>query len=360
MQRTIQEIQRLHDRVFRGEENDIPLIVSPRIDKPDGIEYPDSFAFKERTAESMARAAKLLQPKVDVGSDWIPTLTLSFYQSILVPSLLGAETVIQSGSEPMAKRVPFSMESLLDRPLPAIEGALVDEMLTMLQTALRHLPDGFRLSVPIALSPFDIAQLMFGEELFILAMTEPALTRTILLQLADLCIAAVDRVKKEMGQPPEDYITSRGLFFPGLRLACDALVVFSPGLIRDMALPVLERFAKRYGKVCVHFCTAPAYAGHVLPVLLESEWVGAVDNWQGPDVFLGPDAPVRMQDKIAVITDVDLKNAAAMRGFLERDSVRNVPRKGGRGIVLGTSAQSVEDGKRIYDTWRSMDRNTGG
>jgi hypothetical protein len=53
-----------------------------------------------------------------------------------------------------------------------------------------------------------------------------------------------------------------------------------------------------------------------------------------------------------VITDVDLCGEAEIDEFLSRGPVRDVPRRGGRGLVVHTKADSVDDARRIYASWR--------
>lgn len=99
--------------------------------------------------------------------------------------------------------------------------------------------------------------------------------------------------------------------------------------------------------------SSPAPAGPVLPVLLETDCVLAVDNWQGSDVFWGPAAPAAMQNRIAIVGDSDLSTPRLMDDFLAHPAVSGVPRRGGRGIVRTTYAASVEEGRAIYAEWRN-------
>ena len=96
-------------------------------------------------------------------------------------------------------------------------------------------------------------------------------------------------VNERLPGPVGGNLTCRGMYFPGVRMPFDSIVNLSPDTIRDLVLPMLPDLSKAFGGLCMHFCTAPAPAGHVLPVLLESDAVVAVDNWQGPDVFIGDD-----------------------------------------------------------------------
>ncbi|HBG25460.1 MAG: hypothetical protein A2Y10_09865 [Planctomycetes bacterium GWF2_41_51] len=210
---------------------------------------------------------------------------------------------------------------------------------------------GYMLSFPVTASPFDLAQLMCGEEFLLSLMAAPGKAMDFLSRLSHLAIELINLVKSEMGQPHNEYITNRGMFFDGLRLPCDAIVNYSPCLIRDFVLPVLKKFADSFVKLCIHFCTEPAPSGHVLPILCETDFVAAVDNWQGPEVFIGDKSPSRSQDKIAVVSSLDIATPEKMDAFLQSRAVKFVPRKGGRGLVVATDVESVEHGKRIYEQW---------
>jgi hypothetical protein len=228
-------------------------------------------------------------------------------------------------------------------------------MLTTLSTALRSLPPGFLLSFPPTASPFDLAQLLLPAEEFLTSvLTSPEATATFLGTLSELCLGVLRLVDETAAGPAGGRVTNRGMWFPGLRLPCDALVNLSPGMLRDMALPVLERFGEAYGKLCIHYCSKPAPSAHVLPPLCESPYVAAVDTWQGPEAFIGEEAPGRMQSRVALVFDADLRSREKMEAFLEWKPIRDVPRQNGRALVLQTQADSVDEAKRIYALWREL------
>ncbi len=304
------------------------------------------------TEVAVRKAVEVLRPKAAVGADWIPTVNISWFQCITVPSLFGAQPVYPEGSEPIVTPVFSSADEAAEAGTPPIDGPVLEHMLSTLDTALRSLPDDFSLSFPPVASPFDLAQLLLpGDEFLVSLITAPEAALTFLDNLAQLCLGVLAITRNRVTGTPSEFVTNRGLWFPGLRLACDALVNWPPYCIRNTAWPILQRFGERYGKLCVHYCSKPAPSAHVLPALCECESVSAVDTWQGPDAFIGDEAPRRMQSRVALIFDVDLTNTAKMTSFLEREPIRNVPRKHGRGLVLHTSAPSVDEAKQIYQTW---------
>lgn len=336
--------------VFHAKTDYIPLIVNPSL--PDAPSVDELWNDLARAVEKCKYA---FAPKIEIGSDWIPSLNIGLYQCISVPSLLGAEVIKLDGSEPICGHIKDDIRSILKNSPPALSGPVIDRMLNDINTAQHVLNEfDFELSFPVTASPFDLAQLMIGEEFFIEMVNDPAAVKDFLLYLCEICIDLVKLVKTEMDQGKNDYITNRGMYFPGYRLPCDSIVNYSPQMLREFVLPVLEKFAGDFGPLCIHFCTEPSPSAHILPVFLETDSVLAVDNWQGPDVFIGDEAPVNMQDRIAVVSSLDLSDNEKITAYLARGPVANVPRTSGRGLVAATEVCDIENGKRIYETWQSQ------
>jgi hypothetical protein len=343
-----QSICELYERVFSGREDRIPLVVTPPC--PAG---PSREELVTDTAAAVVKAAECMAPKVAAETDWLPCLCIAWYQNVAVSSAFGAGIAPVEGAFPIARPVFRTITEAAAAGKPSLDTAVISEMLQTVETAVRALPQGFLLSFPATVSPLDLAQLLVpAEEFFVALLAEPEAASTFLLNLTDMCIEVQRMVDEKLPRPVAGHLTCRGMYFPGLRLPFDSIVNLSPVAIREFVLPVLERFRTAFGQICLHVCTAPAPAGHVLPALLESDAVAAVDNWQGPDVFIGDDAPARNQSQIAIITDVDLCGEGEMDAFLNRAPVRDVPRQGGRGLVVHTSADSVDEARRIYASWR--------
>ena len=345
----IDEIQARYVRAFDAGSDYIPLIVSPPCP---GQASRDEWQAQPEMA--VRKTAAALAPKVAVGADWIPSMNVGWFQCIVVPSFFGAGPVFPDGSDPIVEPCFRNVHEAVKAGRPSAGGPVLEQMLSVLDTSLRSLPEGFALSFPPTASPFDLAQLLLpGEEFLVALMSAPDEALQFLFNLADLCTQVILLTRSRLAGTASEFVTNRGIHFPGLRLGCDALVNFSPVLLRDIALPVLRRLGSQHGKLCIHYCSKPAPANHVLPVLTECDCVAAVDTWQGPDAFIGSDVRTRMQDRVGLIFDVDLTTQQNMDSFLESEPIRGVPRKAGRPLVVHTSAASVEDARAIFDAWQS-------
>lgn len=346
----IQQTCALYADAFAGRTDRIPLIVTPKCGSG-----PSREELIHDTEAAVRKAAESLGPKAAVGADWIPSVNISWYQCIAVPSLLGARSVYPPGSEPIVEPIYRNAVEAAEAGVPPVGGPVIEEMLRTVDAALRGLPEGFALSFPPVASPFDLAQLLLpGDEYLVALVEDPDALGRFLDNLATLCIQVLDLVRERLKGTPGEHVTNRGIWFPGVRLPSDALVNWPPESIRQVGWPVLERFGRRYGKLCIHYCSKPAPSGHVLPALCGCASVGAVDTWQGPDAFIGDTAPGRMQSQVSLVFDMDLSSDEKIKAFLANEAVRGVPRKGGRALVLGAGASTVEEGKRIYERWRAL------
>ena len=338
---------KLYSDIFAVRTDYIPLIITP---KDMSLPKPDEFSNNLKTA--FQKAIHASQAKAEINADWLPIINISYFQCIAIPSIFKATIVNIPESEPIPKPLFSSVQQALEVPIPELKGSIIEKLLADISQAQKLLPEGWNLSFPPTASPFDLATLLLGDSFFADMILSPSECKAFLQLLTELCIELFTLVKKHLGLGENQWITNRGIFFPGLRLPCDTIVNYSPALIEKFVLPVLESFAKELGPLCLHFCTEPAPAGHVLPVLLKSDSVLAVDNWQGFNVFAGDNSPVHSQRKISLISTHDLSSEEKIDAFFELPFVKNISRKNNRAIVVATETDSVETGKILYKYWQ--------
>jgi hypothetical protein len=159
-----------------------------------------------------------------------------------------------------------------------VDGKMVDRTLESARRVARALPDDWHVSFPAAASPWDLGQILLGEAFLMELILAPDKSLEFLETLADLYVALNRRVLDVLAEEGKRYVTNRGIPFPGFRVPSDAIVNLSPELIEQFVLPVAERLRDGLGDLCLHYCTEPAPSGHVLPALLKTDAVLAVDN----------------------------------------------------------------------------------
>ncbi|HBG25461.1 MAG: hypothetical protein A2Y10_09860 [Planctomycetes bacterium GWF2_41_51] len=117
MESRLQELKELYLKVFTAQSEYIPLIVNPPCPQAPTVEE----LWNDLPA-AVSKTARTLKPKADVGSDWIPSLSIGLYQCIAIPSLYNAETVKLDGSEPLCHPCFSSIDNALEMGLPPIQG----------------------------------------------------------------------------------------------------------------------------------------------------------------------------------------------------------------------------------------------
>ena len=341
------ELKQLYLRVFKGQEDYIPFIIT--LPCPNAPTLED---YWHDLPAAVLKAAELFKPRLQIGSDWIPTIAAGMYHCISVPSLFGAEVVKLDGSDPLIHPCFKTIDEALEAGTPPVKGEIIDRMIKDVRAAHKSITQqGYKFCFPATASPFDLAQLMLGEEFLLSLVLRPDKAQTFLVNLSKLAIEIINIVKAEMNEPKNEYNAGKGYFFPGFRLPSDAIVNYSPSILRNVLPGILKIFGQEYENLCVHYCTEPAPSQHILPALLESEYVIAVDNHHGPDVFIGENTPAPFQDKITIASTTDLTTPEKMDQLLAKEALRKVKRKGGRGFIVFTEAESVDHGKKLYQQW---------
>jgi len=340
----------LYRNVFAGKTNYIPLLVWPQCG-----DMPTVDELWSDLPAVLSRVPVAIEAKAQTGSDWIPVYGAGTYQCIAIPSLYGCEVVKLAGSDPICKPKFNSIDEILDIGIPEMKGQVIERLFDDL-TVLKEFVGkyGWELSYPVTVSPLDVAQLILGEEFMVLLMTEQAKVKRLLSNLTLAAIDLIKLVKAQMGQKPDEYITGKGIYQPGIRMACDSIVNYSPSVIKEFVLPVFEMFCEEFGPMNVHYCTEPAESGHVLPVFLNQKSVIAVDNHQGPDVFWPGDMPLQSEKRMVIITTLELDTREKIDAFLARKPVQACLKNGTNGLIAATYVQSVEQGKAIFSYWQEQ------
>lgn len=343
----IQAVKQAHTEALLGKSDYIPLILGTKCPPA-----PSRERLWKDTAKAVPETVQAYQPRKQIQSDWIPSINIGVFQCIAIPSCFGAAVCELKGSEPICHPIFDEIDQAVAAGVPELSSPVIDDLFETLDQALKGLEDGWYLSFPASASPWDLAQVLMGENFLIAAMLEPEATGEFLDNLTVAFIELTRRVKKRMGQGDREYVSNRGVFAPGYRLPSDAIVNFSPDLLRKMLPRVIDPIAEAFGPVIMHFCTEPAPSGHVLPVLTEIDNVMAVDNWQGPDVFFGPDAPARLQDSVSIIGDLRIETPEHIEKVLHLEPVTDVPRKGGRGLIFNAWCPTVDHAREIHSLWQ--------
>jgi hypothetical protein len=65
-----------------------------------------------------------------------------------------------------------------------------------------------------------------------------------------------------------------------------------------------------------------------------------------------------LRDKLGICTDLSKEDVSRAEHLMQKPFFAQVPRKHGRAITATVTADSIEEGKRLYDTWRTYFEKT--
>lgn len=129
---------------------------------------------------------------------------------------------------------------------------------------------------------FDIAHILYGEEIFLDMATEDR--RSWVRELMDLCLERYlevsRRIKKLLDEPDTQMVhghgTEQGIFFPdaGVRMSEDSATLVSPSMIEGDLFPFMEAAARPFGGAFVHYC---GRHDELFRMLCRAPWCRAID-----------------------------------------------------------------------------------
>jgi len=254
---TLEDRKAAFERFWRGEGPSLLLIPPGEQELYDCADYPIRFEDPEAMWESeMARA----RPVADWPTDGIPTVRPNL-GVIFIPATVGLPYQLKPD------QMPWPGEPLdRDAIRAAREVDLAEAHLMGLAADFYALHaergDGVAAYMADTQGVFDIAHLLYGEEIFYdIADPQHADWVAELLDISlDLYVRASHHLKTLLAEEPTRLVhghgTSQGAWFPtaGVRFCEDTPTLLSPATIEGTLLPYVERALEPFGGGFAHFC----------------------------------------------------------------------------------------------------------
>ena len=189
------------------------------------------------------------------GSDSVPSIRANL-GTAFVPTMFGLEQQVLPHCMPWLKQ-HLSKEQIERFEIPDDISQLgeMPRALEYYRCYQEKLGPGFTF-VADTQSPFDIAHLVRGDDIFTDVYDDPAFVHHLLELTTEMYIRATQEIKRATGETPETGAHGNSLWMAngGVRACEDSSTLLSPALVDEFVIPYLERALEPFGGGWAHYC----------------------------------------------------------------------------------------------------------
>lgn len=221
-------------------------------------------------------------PVVLAGDSCLPMIRAN-YGVGTIPSLFGCKCEIVGNNMPWVHPLESKeqIKKVISRGVPDLlggYGARIEQTHAYYKEMLADYPK-CRKYIPIHHSdvqgPFDVAHLIWGNEIYYELYDEPELVHALLEVVSDTLIAFLDRELTRIGSRRDGYCPRGNDLFKGNVTLCDDTSVnLSREMYVETSLVYNRKVAQHFGGAGLHFC---GRADHWLEDLMEEESIQSVN-----------------------------------------------------------------------------------
>lgn len=248
-----------HAAVFKGEKPDRwPFCLNAKLtpEQDAGIPRPPKdrrkLTFRDRLTEWLRVAAAVANAR----SDAIPFIYAQFGTAPLLACIGLEQDLSETGYWPPEQRLTREQIAKLSVDDIQIRGTFKEGM-EYLRYVREMIGDAIDVCWMDGQSPFDLAHLIMGDEIFIALIDDPPLVRHLLDVCLELYIRAIAWMKEDTGEPMNGANIGTGGWYSenwGVQLSEDTSIMLSPEMVREFTIPYGRRAVLPFGGGGVHYC----------------------------------------------------------------------------------------------------------
>ncbi len=209
------------------------------------------------------------------------------FGTIFVPAMLGLEYKVFEDKFPWLER-HLSKEEIKKIDLPDLDKAeMMNRAVEYIEFFKEVLPDWIHIYQPDTQGPFDIAHLIYGDNIFYDIYDDPDFVHSLMELSTELYIQVSLKLKKVIGEPNDScyhgHALARGIYMRngGVRVSEDTPTLLSPRHIEEFVVPYVKKALDAFGGGFIHFCGRNE---HLLDAFLRMDGVRAV-NLGNPEMY---------------------------------------------------------------------------
>jgi hypothetical protein len=272
--------RRLRAAYHRQDGEAVP-VVAPTVDAP----VLTTREMIEDMDKMLAQTARWANHLAATDNDWSPVL-LTYCTVAMVPEAFGCKVTYLPGESPWAGHALGDISGVWSlRPLPFSESPMIRRQFEWIEYVQRKLGTAVPMWTPDIQSPFSVAaQIVEPTELMMACVTKPKAVHHLLRMVTDYLIDLTQAWLRQIEHPGFP-----GANFPciseniGLCLADDTpLIMLSPAMYQEFALPYNCRIGEAFGGVHLHSC---GDYRHNLDNVLQITNIRSIQVHAGPGEF---------------------------------------------------------------------------
>ena len=151
---------------------------------------------------------------------------------------------------------PISIDKALDVDIDEIEElGEMPRVLDHLHLLHEEVPEGVRVSCPMATGPLSLADTILGIDIWYLFYDQPEKVRMLLNRITDV-IAKLLKIQKKIADEPMACMWTGPLFMSngGVKIGNDSVVMVSPDMFRESVRPSIAKLCKYFSGGYHHCC----------------------------------------------------------------------------------------------------------
>ena len=258
----------------------------------------------------------------ETDNDWPPFIQ-NYCSVVMVPEAFGCEVIFaEDGQQPWAKHAIYDIEKVWDlKPMRVGESSVIKRQIEWVDYSQRKLGTEVPFWTLDIQSPFSVAaQIVEPSELLTACVTHPKEVHHVCKMVTEFWIEFMNQHLAQMEHPGFP-----GANFPsiseniGICIADDTpLIMLSPQMYREFALPYNSQLSEIFGGSHIHSC---GNYSHNLDNLLKIKNIRSIQLHAGPGEFRLPETAAedhpfnRARQKLAYFVDVnDIARGDMYRG----------------------------------------------
>lgn len=208
------------------------------------------------------------------------------FGTIFLPAALGLEYAVFDDAYPwLTTHLTRAgiVSSALDK---AVESPMMQRAVEYISWFRELLPPEIHVYMPDTQGPFDLAHLIYGDQLFLDMYDDPQFVHELLQFCTELYISCTLTLKKALGEPEgscyHGHALIQGIHLNngGVRISEDTATLISPEQIDEYVIPYDKQALDRFGGGFIHYC---GKNDHLLDAYLALEGVRAI-NFGNPEM----------------------------------------------------------------------------